>query len=85
MAKTTYFAVQCFEIGQRGKIVAGDVLPATGEEHAIRMAYRLEPKLAGVVAFSQGADAELGDYDDPVILKALGVVPDDIAELSAAA
>jgi hypothetical protein len=73
-----------FVIGPRGKLTEGTAVPATGEQHAIRMAYQMEPKVAGVVAFSRSGDWETGDYDDAVILVVLGAVPGDLLESRAA-
>lgn len=37
------------------------------------------PSNAGAVAFSRSGDANLGEFDDAVVLKAFGDVPEDLA------
>ena len=83
MAMRTYYVVQPFEIGSRGKLRPTEPILASSEEHAIRMAYRLEPKYAGVVAFARTADPDAGEYGDAVILVELGGST-DVDELMAA-
>jgi hypothetical protein len=39
---------------------------------------------AGAVAFSRNGDPNLGDFDDAVILKTFGEVPEDFAETQTA-
>lgn len=84
MARDTYYAVLPFEIGQRGKFTERPAVPATSEQHAVRLAHELEARFAGVVAFSRTGDWETGDYDDAVILVVLGAVPNDLLESRAA-
>lgn len=38
---------------------------------------------AGAVAFSRSGDSNLGEFDDAVILKTFGQVPDDFTETQA--
>lgn len=84
MPKVTYYAVLPFTIGPRGKLTEGQAIPATSEDHAIRLARRMEPTVAGAVAFSRTGNPELGDYDDAVILEIVGAVPPDLHESRAA-
>jgi hypothetical protein len=84
MSKQTYYAVLPFEIGPRGKLMEGQAVPATSGDHAVRLAHRMEPRVAGAVAFSRTGDPETGDWDDAVILVVLGAVPPDLLESRAA-
>lgn len=84
MPKQTYYSVLPFTIGPRGKLQEGTPQPATSEQHAVRMAYQMEAKVAGVVAFSRTGDWETGDYEDAVILVVRGAVPNDLIESRAA-
>ena len=69
MTRETIYVVQAFSAG-KGKSLRADVaVPCRSAEAARRMAARLAPAKAGVVAFSTAGDAELGDYDDePTII-----------------
>lgn len=82
MAKQTYFVVQPYEIGKRGKLGAGQPIMAASGPNAIKMAQKMKGRVAGVVAFSKTGDPETGDYDDAMILTILGSVPPEVRELS---
>jgi hypothetical protein len=76
MTMATVYGVQCFNAGNRGRIVKGPTYPARDAPHAVRYAERLKEKYAGVIAFSQASDVEAGDYDDLQILASHGIVPE---------
>jgi len=65
-----------------GDIVACDPKEARSSEQAIRMARSLAAKEGhcGAIAFARTGDPALGDFEDAVILKAVGEV--DIGLLS---
>jgi hypothetical protein len=59
-----------------GEIVACDPKEARSAEQAIRIAASLARKdgHCGAIAFSRTGDPALGDFDDAVVLKAVGEV-----------
>lgn len=69
MARETAFIVQAFDL-KAGKTLKPDKpVVCKSADAARRMAERLAPGKAGVVAFSASGDAELGEFDDqPVVL-----------------
>ena len=69
MARETVFIVQAYDL-KGGKTLKPDKpVVCKAADAARRMAERLAPVKAGVVAFSASGDAELGEFDDqPVIL-----------------
>lgn len=71
----TNIVVQAFVMGRRGPQAERPIL-ASSEGAAIRMAERLAPTKLGVLAFTQGGDAEMGDFGEPVILASHGQVPE---------
>lgn len=84
MAQETYFAVQPFAPGKRGKLVPGQPVPAQGRDHAERLARRLAEDGAAV-AFSRSGDPALGEYDEAVIIGVFGDLPEDALEAMSAA
>ena len=84
MATMTYYVALAFKRSEDGgDVVACDPKEARSSEQAIRMAGSLAAKdrHCGAIAFSRTGDAALGDFEDAVILKAIGEV--DIGLLSA--
>ena len=69
MARETAFIVQAYDL-KGGKTLKPDKpVVCKSADAACRMAERLVPARAGVVAFSASGDAELGEFDDqPVVL-----------------
>jgi hypothetical protein len=83
MAAMTYYVALAFKRSEEGSdIVACDPKEARSSEHAIRLAGSLaaEEGHCGAIAFSRTGDPAVGDFEDAVILKAVGEV--DIGLLS---
>ena len=77
MARETAFIVQAYDL-KGGKTLKPDKpVVCKSADAARRMAERLAPAKAGVVAFSTSGDAELGEFDDQpvVIFKAGSLLP----------
>jgi hypothetical protein len=69
LARETAFIVQAYDL-KGGKTLKPDKpVACKSADAARRMAERLAPAKAGVVAFSASGDAELGEFDDePIVL-----------------
>jgi hypothetical protein len=84
MGTMTYYVALAFRKTEDdgGDIVACDPKEARSSEQAIRMARSLAAKEwhCGAIAFARTGDPALGDFEDAVILKAVGEV--DIGLLS---
>ena len=67
-----------------GGLAPGDAVECPHAGAAIRCAEALAAKEpnAGAVAFSRQGNADLGEFEDAVILKAFGDVPDDFRFVS---
>ncbi len=75
MARETIYLVQAFVAKGKG-LRAEPAVACPSAERARRMAEKLAPTKAGVVAFSTSGDAELGDYDDmPTVFFKSGQLP----------
>jgi hypothetical protein len=78
MATMTYFVALAFTKtdDDGGEIVACDPKEARSSEQAIRLATSLAKRdgHCGAIAFSRTGDPALGDFEDAVILKAVGEV-----------
>jgi hypothetical protein len=78
MGTMTYYVALAFKKAEDdgGDIVACDPREARSADQAIRMAASLaaEEGHCGAIAFSRTGDPALGDFDDAVILKAVGEV-----------
>ena len=79
----TYFVVQPFENTDRG-IVVGEAKSVQSAYSAVSLARRLAEK-GGAIAFSRSGDPASGEFSDATVLGVYGDVPDDAAELAAAA
>lgn len=75
MARETIYLVQAFVAKGKGLRAEPAVASRTAET-ARRMAEKLAPTKAGVVAFSTSGDAELGEYDEePTVFFKSGLLP----------
>ncbi|HEY4292088.1 hypothetical protein [Luteibacter sp.] len=72
----TIYVVQGFKAGKRGRPEAMPALSFKTEDEARRRAARLGETCIGVIAFVQSANADTGDYADPIMLERYGTVPD---------
>lgn len=80
MAAVTYHVVLAFMRSEDGDIVATEPKEARSADQAIRMAKSLaatEPH-CGAIAFSRTGDPAVGDFEDAVILKAIGEVDEGL-------
>lgn len=75
MARETIHFVQAFIT--KGKGLRGETpVACRSAEAARRMAEKLAPAKAGIVAFSTTGDIELGEYDDePTVFFKTGLLP----------
>jgi|HubBroStandDraft_6_1064221.scaffolds.fasta_scaffold370668_1 hypothetical protein len=77
MARETIHIVQAFSIGKGNRLRPDTPVPCKSADAAHRMAERLALTKAGVVAFSNSGDQELGEFDDaPVIIFKAGQLPE---------
>lgn len=83
MAQVTYFVVVPYKLAKRGRLVEGQPQTAQTAEGARRLAERISGQHDGAVAFSRTGDPETGDWDDAVILAALGRVPPEVESAAA--
>jgi hypothetical protein len=62
-----------------GGLAPGEAVECPYEAAAIRRAQAMarNDAIAGAVAFSRRGDPNVGEFEDAVVLKALGDVPDD--------
>jgi hypothetical protein len=77
MACKLMFFVQVYEVTKKNKLVGGRSYEVASEEAAVIKARFMSEKAAGVVAFSQMVNIEIGDAEDPVLLAHFGRVPDE--------
>lgn len=85
MALITYFVVQPFTVGKRGRFASLDAKEAQDAEAACRLAERMAAEHGGAIAFSRAGDPDLGDYDDAVVLLVCGQVPRETLDAARAA
>jgi hypothetical protein len=74
----TVYIVQGFIAGKRGRVMPDKPVVCKDAAEAIRKAGKLadNEKMLGVMAYSQTADAEAGEYSEPVMLASHGEVPE---------
>jgi hypothetical protein len=83
MGKVQIFVVQAFEDTPRGLLV-GQAVAAQTRDHADRLARRAAQR-GGAIAFSREGDPQLGEWEDAEVIGIYGLVPEDAAEVAAAA
>jgi hypothetical protein len=73
-------------ISLEGGLAPGEAVECPNGAAAIRRAQAMASNEAnaGAVAFSRSSDPNLGEFDDAVILKAFGRVPEDFGEAQSA-
>jgi hypothetical protein len=82
MARETVHLVQAYVAGRGQGLKAEPQVGCANAAEALRKAERLAPLRLGVVAYSIGADVEMGDYDEtPVLLFKSGRLPPPWDEL----
>jgi hypothetical protein len=76
-----YYVALPFTPGESG-LAPGEAVECPSASAAIRRAEVMSRHAAhaGAVAFSRRGDPNLGDFDDAVILKTFGDVPEDFRE-----
>jgi hypothetical protein len=74
-----YYVAMPFTPADGGGLSPGQAVECPSEGAAIRRAEAMsrQENNAGAVAFSRRGDPNIGDFEDAVILKAYGEVPDD--------
>jgi hypothetical protein len=77
-----YYVALPFAPVDGGGLAPGQAVECPSGAAAIRRAQAMsrDEANAGAVAFSRSGDPNLGDFEDAVILKSFGQVPDDFAE-----
>lgn len=73
-----YYVALPFTLTEGG-LAPGDAVECPSGPAAIRRAEALASDKANAGAFSRSGDPNLGDFEDAVILKSFGQVPDDFA------
>lgn len=76
----------CPLIPIKGSLAPGEAVECPNGSAAIRraQALALNKANAGAIAFSRSGDLNLGEFEDVVILKAFGEVPQDFKETQTA-
>lgn len=74
----TYFVAMPF-VAVEGGLAPGQPIECPNEAAAVRRAEAMSRSEAnaGAIAFSRRGDANLGEFDDAVIIKTFGEVPDE--------
>jgi hypothetical protein len=74
-----YYVAMPFTPADGGGLAPGQAVECPSESTAVRRAEALarQEGHTGAVAFSRVGDPSLGEFEDAVILKAFGEVPDD--------
>ena len=77
----TYYVALPFVRLENGGLAPGQGVECPHSAAAIRRAEAMSHSEinAGAVAFSRSGSTELGEFDDAVVLKSFGDVPDDFA------
>ena len=82
MATVTYFVALAFTRSEDGDVVACEQKEARSADQAVRLAKSLAATgpHCGAIAFSRTGDPAIGEFDDAVILKAVGDVDGGLLE-----
>ncbi len=77
MATKTFYVVQGFTAGPRGRLSPVSAVEVPSAEAALRRAERIASIKGGAIAFSRTGDPEIDDFADPVTLGKFGLVPEN--------
>jgi len=80
MTKKTFYVVQPFEAGKRGKVKAGTPMEVRNASDAERVAKRMSLVKLGAIAFSTEVETESGDAEPPVMIATFGAVPEGVLD-----
>ncbi len=82
MSNVTYYVALAFTLSEDGDIVAREPKEARSSDQAIRMAraFAATPPNCGAIAFSRTGDPVLGEFEDAVVLKAVGEVNEGLLQ-----
>lgn len=82
MTDVTYFVALPFVPSEDG-VAPGEPVECSSANAAVIKAEMLSRKSghAGAVAFSRSGDPDVGEFKDAVMIRAFGVVPDDLSAL----
>jgi hypothetical protein len=83
MANVTYFVALPFARTDDGELVPGEANELQTAGAAVREAQRMAATAAGAVAFSRTGDPATGEFDNAVVIRRFGDVPDLDALLGA--
>ena len=74
-----YYVAMPFLPAEGGGLAPGQPMECPSESAAIRRAEAMsrDQVNAGAVAFSRRGNPEIGDFEDAIILKSFGEVPED--------
>jgi hypothetical protein len=77
-----YYVALPFTPVEEGGLAPGQAVECPNGSAAIRRAQVMaaDKTNAGVVAFSRRGDPNIGEFEDAVVLKAFGEVPDEFAQ-----
>lgn len=77
-----YYVALPFTPIEEGGLAPGQALECPNGSAAIRRAQVMaaDKTNAGAVAFSRRGDPNIGEFEDAVVLKAFGEVPDEFAQ-----
>lgn len=78
---SSMFVVISYTKGSRGGLRPDLPIQAQNTAHARRVAQRLAGQKALVIAFMREGDPKTGEFEEPVLIAALGDVPDEVMEM----
>lgn len=84
MATRTVFCVQCYA-GMTGPVVKGRLWQFGSEDGANEGADLLEGHVAGFVMFRVSGEPDFGAWEEPVVLRTYGRLPDELSTAAEAA
>ncbi len=80
--KVTYYVAMPFLRDDQGDLVAGEPAECQSSRSAVGSAQAMALVYGGAVAFSRSGDPAVGEFDDAVVLAAVGDVPADLSGLA---
>ena len=84
MTMRTVFCVQCYA-GMTGPVVKGRLWQFGTADEADRAADLLEGRVAGFVVFGVSGEPDFGAWEEPVVLRTYGRLPEDASTAAEAA
>jgi hypothetical protein len=80
-SRITYYVALPISLSEEGDMTPGEAREAATPSAAVRIAEHLAREAGGAIAFSRTGDPAIGEFDDAIVLKTIGAVPERLDDI----